>query len=74
MYKAVAGSVSQVRTIDGLHVKGHTVKKLNNKYFDKGAGTLGGVFNGLVEQYGPTVIGQVVNYLIGSGGTPPLLP
>lgn len=74
LFKSVAGNVSQVRLVEGLLVKGVTAKKVNNKYFDKGGSTLGGVFEGLVQQYGPTVIGQTLQYLIGTGGTPPLLP
>lgn len=75
LMKVVDGTVSQVREVSGLLAKGVTAKKLNNKYFDKGSSPLAGLYEGLVEQYGPAVVGNIVEYLIGSGGTvPPLLP
>lgn len=75
LMKVAGGVASQIRTVTGILPKGVTNKKLNNKYFDRASGGLGGLFDGLVEEYGPTVVAQIVQYLISSGGTvPPLLP
>lgn len=74
MFKCVNGTTSQEREVTGLLVKGITDKKLNNKYFDKKSGTLGGIFDGVVKQYGADVVGAMVKYLIDSGGNVPLLP
>jgi len=71
-----AGAGANVRIVTGLKLKSVGTKKLNNKYFDRQAASpTQGLFDGLVEQYGAQVVGNIVQYLIGSGGTvPPLLP
>lgn len=75
LMKVEGGVVSQVRDVTGMTVKGHTSKKLNNKYFNRDGGGLGGAFDGLVDTYGPIVVSRVIEYLTASGGTmPPLLP
>ena len=71
-----SGLSTNVRPVTGLMLKGISNKKLNNKYFNRAAaGSNVGLFDGLVEQYGPAVVGQIINYLVESGGgVPPLLP
>jgi hypothetical protein len=67
------GAVS--RPVLALLVKGVTSKQLRNKRGTAGSqGALGGLFDGLVDQYGSQVVGNIVEYLIASGGSVPLLP
>jgi hypothetical protein len=63
------------RLVVGLKLKGISSKQLRNKRTMAGSGGgLGGLFDGLVTQYGSAVVSQMVNYLLESGGTVPLLP
>lgn len=70
-----SGLSINTRNVSGLLVKGVGNKKLNNKYFNRGASPAEGIYEQLVAQYGPGAVGSIVEYLLGSGGTlPPLLP
>jgi hypothetical protein len=63
------------RLVTGLILKGITNKQLRNKRAaPSSGGALGGLFDGLVDQYGSQVVGSMVEYLLASGGSVPLLP
>ena len=76
MAKVEGGVTSQVRPVTALIAKGHTSKKLNNKYFDKAATPqpVEQLFQQLYDSYGAEVLGGVVQWLLENGGELPLLP
>lgn len=68
-------SPTTTRVVSGLRVKSVSSKKLNNKYFDKAPSNgFGGIFDGLVDQYGAGIIGNIIEYIASTGGELPLLP